>query len=344
MAKLRLLVFLVILSGFMGYNSIKEPEKVDLRQPLAFPAKQDHADLPISAEGVFLGKQLFFDPILSRDSSISCSSCHKPESAFSDGGKTFSAGVEGRMQKRNTPPLFNLAWSEKFFWDGRAISLTDQAMQVVSSHNEMDLAWSEAVSRIKNDKAYEMFFRRAFPGEIIDSNLVTNALAQFQLTLISADSKFDRVLRGEDVFTKEEFAGFVFVNDQSMGNCLHCHTTDAHALGTNAGFANNGLSFFGDEGKYGLTSKNEDRGKFKVPSLRNLVFTAPYMHDGRFETLKEVLDFYSEGVHFSEHMDPQMKYFTLNRPLFSEEEKNHMLAFLKTMSDTTFVSNPEYLP
>ena len=210
----------------------------------------------------------------------------------------------------------------------------------------MILSWSEALYRITSIEKYRKLFAEAYPNEEIDSLLVADALAQFQLTLISADSKYDKVLRGEAEFTKDEFEGFIFVNDQGMGNCLHCHTTDAHALGTNGGFANNGIDRGSseDHGMYGISLDKKDEGRFKVPSLRNLVFTAPYMHDGRFETLEEVLDFYSEDVNAHPAIDHQMNYFLREEPVFSEREKEVMLAFLKTLTDSSFVSNPAFRP
>ena len=210
----------------------------------------------------------------------------------------------------------------------------------------MNLSWSEALNEITSQKRYRRLFAEAYPNQEVDSLLVADALAQCQLTLISADSKYDKVLRGEAEFTKEEFEGFIFVNDQGMGNCLHCHTTDAHALGTNGSFANNGIDqgFADDQGVYGITLDKKDEGKFKVPSLRNLLFTAPYMHDGRFETLEEVLDFYSEDVNAHPFIDHQMNYFLREEPVFSEREKEVMLAFLKTLNDSSFVSNPSFRP
>ncbi|MCZ4409201.1 cytochrome-c peroxidase [Cryomorphaceae bacterium 1068] len=339
-------IVLLVISGLIVLCTglSQNPTRYTLKRPDNFPPFIQNNAENLTKEGVLLGRSLFYDTILSRDFSISCASCHKPENAFSDSGEISSKGVSGKRQRRNTPALFNLLWSDSFFWDGRVTSLESQAIEVVSGHTEMDLSWQEAVSRLSSDETYLSLFDQAFPGREIDSLLVADALAQFQSTLISNNSKYDRVLRGEDHFTEEEYKGFVFVNDQSMGNCLHCHTTDAHALGTNGGLANNGLPIIDslDWGKYDVTSDENDLGLFKIPSLRNLVFTAPYMHDGRFSSLEEVLDFYSRGVESHVNLDAKMNYFTKNKPLFSEEEKHNILAFLMTLTDSTFVENPLY--
>ncbi|MEO0405695.1 MAG: cytochrome-c peroxidase, partial [Bacteroidota bacterium] len=234
--------FLLVSSIFLYATSLYDgPTGYRIEVPMAFPPLLHSETVNLTEEGVLLGKTLFYDKILSVDSSLSCASCHKPEFAFADKGVALNKGANGQEVLRNTPPLFNLAWSEKFFWDGRAETLQEQALEVVSSHDEMNLSWSEALNRIISQEKYRRLFAEAYPNQEFDSMLVADALAQFQLTLISADSKYDKVLRGEAEFTKDEFEGFVFVNDQGMGNCLHCHTTDAHALGTNGGFANNGI-------------------------------------------------------------------------------------------------------
>ncbi|MCH2213991.1 MAG: cytochrome-c peroxidase [Flavobacteriales bacterium] len=344
--KLKITVLLVV-SIFLSAASFYDgPTSYRIEIPMAFPPMLHSETADLTEEGVLLGKTLFYDKILSVDSSLSCASCHKPEFAFADRGVALNKGVSGREVLRNTPPLFNLAWHRRFFWDGRSETLQQQAIEVVSSHEEMNLSWSEALNEITSQKRYRRLFAEAYPNQEVDSLLVADALAQFQLTLISADSKYDKVLRGEAEFTKEEFEGFIFVNDQGMGNCLHCHTTDAHALGTNGSFANNGIDqgFADDQGVYGITLDKKDEGKFKVPSLRNLLFTAPYMHDGRFETLEEVLDFYSEDVNAHPFIDHQMNYFLREEPVFSEREKEVMLAFLKTLNDSSFVSNPSFRP
>jgi len=344
--KLKLTVLLVGSIFLCAISLYDGPTSRRIEIPMAFPPLPNAVTADLTEEGVLLGKTLFYDKILSVDSSLSCASCHKPEFAFADMGVALNKGVSGREVLRNTPPLFNLAWSQNFFWDGRSKTLQEQALEVVSSHDEMNLPWSEALTRIASKEKYRRLFHEAYPNQEIDSLLVADALSQFQFTLISSNSKYDKVLRGETEFTKQEFEGFIFVNDQGMGNCLHCHPTDAHALGTNGGFANNGIDqgFAEDLGMYGITLDEKDVGRFKVPSLRNLLFTAPYMHDGRFETLEEVLDFYSEDVNAHPTIDHQMNYFLTGKPVFSEQEKEVVLAFLKTLTDSSFTLNPAFRP
>ncbi|MBI3136813.1 MAG: cytochrome-c peroxidase [Bacteroidetes bacterium] len=316
--------------------------------PTAFPVMPQAAENPVSVEGALLGKFLFYDSTLSKDYSLSCASCHKQEHAFSDSPQPFSAGIDGQIQKRNTPPLFNLAWYPAYFWDGRAVSLEDQVFFPVRDHTEMNLDWVTATKRIRKNKFYRDQFELVFGPVEIDSVLISKAIAQFERTLISSNSKFDRVLRREDKLTKEEARGFEIMNDQSMADCLHCHSTDANALVTSLKFSNNGLDAvsdvysFADYGLGGYTGKTSDYGKFKIPSLRNIALTAPYMHDGRFKTLREVIDFYSSGLNQSVTLDSKMTHIRQRGVQLTEYDKNCLEAFLKTLTDSVFCSNPEF--
>ena len=307
------------------------------------PTSQEN---PVTIEGMELGRYLFYDPILSLNYDISCATCHKQQYAF-------SSHTERKLDKnnsspRNVLPLFNLAWYSSFFWDGRAKSIEEQIFHPVRNSKEMNLHWSEAVKRIQEKEFYSIKFKEAFNTNKIDSVIVTKAIAQFVRTLISYQSKYDRVLNGEAYFTEDEYQGFVLMNDMTKGDCLHCHTTDSDALGTFGTFSNNGLNeaaeviFFSDKGLGGFTNKFEDYGKFKIPSLRNLLFTAPYMHDGRFKTLEEVLDFYSEGVKNSITVDSKMGMAHQGGVKLNELEKKQIISFLKTLSDSVFISKPEF--
>lgn len=303
---------------------------------------------PVTEEGVALGRYLFYDPVLSIDSTVSCGSCHRQEFAFSDAPKQFSSGAGGDKLSRNTPPLFNLAWYPAFFWDGRAGTLEDQVFRSVRSAKEMNLNWQEAEERINRNGFYRHLFYRVFDVGRIDSVHIAKAIAQFQRTLISSNSKYDRVIRGEDYFTGLEYEGFNLMNDQTKGDCLHCHTTDGDALGTTARFSNNGLdninspSDYIDPGRGGVTGKPGDAGKFKIPSLRNIALTPPYMHDGRFKTLEEVLDFYSEGVHLSVNVDPKMGAASQGGVALNDHEKKAILAMLQTLTDSVLISHPGF--
>lgn len=301
----------------------------------------------VTVEGAELGRYLFYDPLLSRDSSVSCGSCHQQQYAFAD-GKKLGTGIDGKLQKRNTPPLFNLAWYNAFFWDGRSITIEQQVFVPVSGHEEMDLNWKAATKRINGNKFYRKKFKDAFGEVVIDSILIAKAIAQFERTLISNRSKYDRVLRGEEIFTLEEREGFVIMNEMVKGDCMQCHTTDADALGTTGRFSNNGLdnisdpSQFADKGLGAISGKISDYGKFKIPSLRNLSFTAPYMHDGRFNSLEQVVDFYSEGVHKCVNIDSKMEYAHQRGVKLDSLQKKHVITFLLTMNDSLFVTDHRF--
>ncbi|MCZ8286830.1 MAG: cytochrome-c peroxidase, partial [Bacteroidia bacterium] len=214
--------------------------------------------------------------------------------------------------------------------------------------SEMNSSWPEVTKKIKRNKTYQKLFYKAFGRVEIDSTLISKAIAQFERTLISANSKYDRVIRREAKFTLDELEGMELINDMTKGNCVHCHTTDGNGLGTTGLFSNNGLdeaanpNDFKDKGLGGYTKNTADYGKFKIPSLRNLLFTAPYMHDGRFKTLEEVLDFYSEHVKTSATIDPNLLYKPNRTPRLNRYEKQKIIAFLKTLSDSSFIENPAY--
>lgn len=315
---------------------------------LPFFPKIPPSDNEPSIEGADLGRHLFYDPVLSADSTMSCATCHRQEGAFSDSPNQYSSGVHGNLLVRNTMPLFNLLWYPSMFWDGRVESIEAQVLFPVSAHDEMDLDWVEAERRLNSIPFYKEKFLLVFGVDQIDSVLVSKAIGQFERTLLSFNSKYDRVIRGEDYFTSDEYDGFVLINDQTKGDCLHCHTTDGNALGTTTGFSNNGLDSvfnaieYADKGRAGHTDEEKDLATFRIPSLRNLLFTAPYMHDGRFKNLEEVLDFYSTGVHQSLNVDSKMQYAYQGGVNLTSEEKRKILLFLACLSDTVFVTNPSY--
>jgi cytochrome c peroxidase len=318
-----------------------------LPKPYNFPKPYETSN-SLTTKGVELGRFLFYDPILSRDSTFSCGSCHRQEVAFSDAPNQFSKGINGELTKRNTMPLYNLAWYERFFWDGRANSIEDQVFEPVRKHSEMDLNWKIAEERIRRNQWYKSKFLEVFGNVAIDSALIAKAIGQFERVLISHHSKYDSVIRGEAKFTMDEFQGFVLVNDQSMADCLHCHITDAHALGTSGKFSNNGIQMsqsaknFQDNGLGDVTGEIKDLGKFRIPSLRNIAVTAPYMHDGRFNTLREVLDYYSSGLKPSFNIDSKMQSAHRGGVQLTEEEKDQIIAFLNTLTDSVFLTNPNF--
>lgn len=309
--------------------------------PKGFPSMPIPANNPLTVEGVKLGKKLFFDKILSGDNSIACANCHAPENAFSDPNK-FSLGINGSIGNRQSMPIQNLAWGSTFFWDGRVSSLEEQALKPVTNPIEMHETWRNASEEINLDKSYQQAFFKAFGTSRADSTLITRAIAQFMRTLISGNAKFDKWKRGEATLTPEELSGFDIYRDLNRGDCIHCHVENA--LFTDNSFQNNGMDLtLTDLGLGGVNGNVFDQGKFKVPSLRNLEFTAPYMHDGRFQTLEEVIDFYSEEVHAeSPNISPLMEHKDKGGALLTAQEKSDLKAFLLTLSDPDFIYNPKH--
>jgi len=318
------------------------PKPYFLKSPPGFPDYLLPEGMELTEEGIALGKKLFHDPVLSRNNNISCSSCHLQEFGFSDSAR-LSLGTYGGRTAVNSMPIINIAWMDRFFWNGRAFSAVDQAFQPVVNHVEMDLTWPEAVDKLMNDDEYVALFKKVFGTEVIDSVKVSEAIVQYELTLVSANSKFDKWLRGEAVLTNQELHGSEIVFNTEIGDCFHCH---GGILTTDNIFHNNGLDEEGsiDEGLYKVTGLDQDYGKFKTPTLRNLAFTAPYMHDGRFKTLDEVIDFYSTGVHLTSTTDVLMKKALpggggVN---LSDFDKAALKAFLLTMTDSTILTNPDF--
>lgn len=296
-------------------------------------------DNPQTAQGVALGEMLFFDTQLSEDNSVSCASCHKPQEAFAD-TRQFSAGVAGSIGERNAMPLFNLAWNydEVYLWDGSAVSLEDQVFGPVTNPKEMGNTWATVVARLQDDSEYPALFQAAFGTSRIDSVLVAKAIAQYERTLVSASSKFDKYLLGEVQLTPQELNGFNIFMQEERGDCFHCHGSDKNPLWTDNAFHNNGLdTAFTDLGLGAITGDPADNGKFRSPSLRNLAYTAPYMHDGRFNTLDEVINHYSEGLQPSSTIDPLMKKVAQGGVGLSATDKADLKAFLLTLSDPAFV-------
>jgi cytochrome c peroxidase len=327
-----------------------------------FPSMPKNPNNPVTQEGVQLGRMLFYDPILSADSSQSCSSCHKQANGFASDA-AFQVGVHGTIGTRSSMPLNNLAWENiGFFWDGRSKTIEDQVTHPVENPDEMAENWDHVVMKLKNSKTYPALFRKAFQDGQVSKDNAAKALAQFLRTLISSHSKFD--IDRKD-FTPSEERGFVLFGRNPQfddtreltthgADCVHCHNAaqnfqDYTSIGT---FRNNGLDSvasvndFKDKG-YGTISGNpDDNGKFKVPSLRNVEFSAPYMHDGRFKTLSEVIDHYNAGGKPSPNCDISMarnQFAGEGGKLFlDDQDKTDLINFLKTLSDTTFIHDPRY--
>lgn len=343
-----LCTFLLLMNCASKEDEMYSPVPYKLEIPTLFANKLIApiipVDNPLTKEGVALGKKLFFDKILSGNEAQSCASCHQPQNAFSD-NQQFSLGIDKKLGTKNAMPLFNLAWNfdELFNWDGKEFSLENQAFEPVTNPIEMHESWINVVQKLENHPEYPALFLRAFGSSNIDSTLVTKAIAQFERTLISGNSKFDKYLLGEASLTTEEENGFNIFMDEAKGDCFHCHGSNNNPLWTDNKFHNNGLDTnFTDLGLGAVTGDPNDNGKFKSPSIRNLAYTAPYMHDGRFATLEEVINHYSEGLQRSSTIDPLMKKVNQGGVGLSPKEKADLKAFLLTLSDPSFLNNPSF--
>lgn len=301
------------------------------------------ADNPLTHEGVALGEALFFNKQLSGNNTQSCADCHQPDVAFVDKGRALSIGSRQLEGKRNSMPLFNLGWHERFFWDGRASTLRQQVLIPIEDPLEMDQDLPSLLTELSADAGTVELFEAAFGTAEINESRLAKALEQYLLTLIAQDSKFDRAARGDMKLTAQEQQGlrlFVTEYDPEKGlygaDCFHCHGGN---LFTNRRFTNNGLPPLNSdfEGLYAVTGKEVDRGKFKTPSLRNVAVTAPYMHDGRFATLEEVVDHYSSGVDRSKNLDPNLAKHPVTGIQLSEDNKAALVAFLRTLTDIKYL-------
>lgn len=329
-------------------NYVNQPTPMPLDIPQIFSDNILDPVIPIdnqqTIEGIALGKKLFFDPILSGNNTQACANCHSSQNAFTDSAR-FSEGIDGILGNRNSMPLFNLAWNydERFFWDGRVFSLEHQALEPVTNPVEMHNTWELVVDRLEQHSEYPQLFTDAFGNGPITKEKATKAIAQFERTLISANSKFDKFLLGEATLTLQEQNGFDVFMDEERGDCFHCHGNPNNPLWTDNAFHNNGLdATFTDLGLGNVTGDPGDNGKFRSPSLRNLAYSAPYMHDGRFLTLDDVINHYSEGLQPSPTIDPLMKKVNEGGVQLSDQDKADLKAFLLSLSDPSFINNPDF--
>ena len=302
-----------------------------------FPMPDLPRDNPLIEERIELGKELFHDKALSRNGSISCATCHQADAAFTDRRAT-SIGIDGATGDRNAMPLFNLAWKKEFFWDGRAASLRQQVLIPIQDHREMGESLDHLCEKLTASPKYAGLFKSAFRSPGITAEKIALSLEQFLLTLNARDSEFDRAMAGNDSLTEEESRGLeLFMTEyeprtgQYGADCFHCH---GGALFTDHQFHNNGLTG-NDAGREKVTGSVADRKKFSTPSLRNVALTAPYMHDGRFATLEEVVEHYNSGVHRSETLDPNLAKHPESGLKLSDADKSALVAFLKTLSEKT---------
>ncbi|MDR3457602.1 MAG: cytochrome c peroxidase [Verrucomicrobiae bacterium] len=300
-------------------------------------------DNPLIVERVDLGKKLFFDKRVSINDRQSCADCHAPDKAFSDGRRT-ARGAEGDLGPRNSMPLFNLAWKKEFFWDGRVKSLREQVLQPIQNPIEMHQSLTNLVLKLaQSPDGYPTMFTAAFGAPEITAEKIALALENYLLTLTSFDAKFDRVLRGEAQFTATEQRGFELFSTeydprrgQFGADCFHCH---GGPLFQSQAFANNGADgAFVDIGREKVTGKAADRGKFATPSLRNIALTAPYMHDGRFRTLADVVRHYCTGISRSATLDPNLAKHPDGGVPLNAADQQALVAFLETLTDEKYAA------
>ena len=332
----------IIVSSCKPEETHYQPTPYELLQPSYFPSKDNiPADNPMTEEGVTLGRKLFYDSRLSgrdgTDGIHSCSSCHHQEKSFEFGAPT---GTHHAML-----PLINLAWNRTGLgWNGGVATLEDMVLAAVTSPVEINADTNQVVKYLQKTDDYPKLFYKAFGSREITFVYVERAIAQFVRSLVSADSKFDRYLRGEEELTDDELAGYELFCTEEGADCFHCHGGGGLALMTTNLFYNNGLDneFNDPEDRSSITASHWDRGAYKAPTLRNIAVSAPYMHDGRFTTLDEVINFYSEGVKDSENINPLMHHVMDGGVQLTPLEKAQLKAFLNTLTDEDFLSNPYF--
>ena len=296
---------------------VYDPTPYTIEIAEGFPQLQIPDDNPQTYEGVELGRMLFYEPMLHINGDKACATCHVQEHSFSSDGPVL--------------PHVNLAWNSAFLWDGKVQGTLEEIMLF-----EVRDFFKADMEQFNSHEQYPILFYEAFGEKVATHDLAAKALAQFERTMISGNSLYDRVMRGEWFFTDEQYDGFeIFFTEK--GDCFHCH---GGILFTDNQFHNNALDANPEPGLGAVTGNAEDMGRFKSPTLRNIAMTGPYMHDGRYATLEEVIDFYSEGLKHSATVDPLMKQIHHGGIQLTDTEKGYLLEFLKTLTDTTFLSNP----
>ncbi|MES2568033.1 MAG: cytochrome c peroxidase [Bacteroidota bacterium] len=289
---------------------------------------------PLTPNGFILGRTLFYDPLLSSDNSVSCGSCHQQFSAFSQSGHDVSHGVNGLLGNRNTPALQNLNWNTTFMHDGGILNIEVMPFAPITNPVEMNETMTNVIAKLSVSGKYKQLFTKAFGDETVNTERIFKSIAQFMGTMYSYNSKYDLVKTGKEKFTAQEQSGYnLFVQ-----KCSSCHT---EPLFSDYTFRNNGLAInpaFQDSGRAHITNNPVDLYKFKTPSLRNIERTGPYMHDGRFYTLEQCMDHYVSGINNSSTLDPQLQ----GGIILSASEKTNVIAFLKTLTDPKFLTDPRF--
>ena len=333
--------FFLLLLMLPLVNGCRRPESdrpigavVTIQPPLGLPAIPIPADNPPTAETIALGRRLFYDNRMSKDNTVSCASCHNPKLGFAD-GLQISRGVRGMTGVRNAPAIVNAAYLPLQFWDGRAVSLEQQAASPIMDPVEMNQTHEVSLSKLSRDEEYSELFQQAFGTKTITLGRVENALASFERTILSGDSAFDRYEFAGDktALTPAQVRGLEIFKDTKRGNCAVCHTIgSSYALFTDNKFHNLGEGVgddgnLKDEGRFHQTKVEGDHGAFKTPSLRNVANTSPYMHDGHLKTLKDVVDFYAGGGNSNPFLDKEIRAIQLSGP-----ERSDLVEFLNSLT------------
>ena len=316
----------------MGFVLIDLPE---FKVPIGWPKPvYDFKKNKFSNEKIMLGRVLFYDPILSKDNTISCASCHSPYNAFAHTDHALSHGIGDSIGFRNAPALINLAWQKSFMWDGAINNLDEQAVFPITHPKEMGERLNNVIQKINQSEKYKKLIASAYEIDSINKTQLLQSISQFILSLVSANSKYDSVMQHKLSFTTQELNGYQLFKK----NCSSCHT---EPLFTNGNYKNNGLkpsAILNDYGRMRITQNKKDSLLFKVPTLRNLSYTYPYMHDGRFTKLSEVLQHYTSNVNVNSTISKELQQPIVLTP----NEKVDLISFLLTLNDRSFVFNPNY--
>lgn len=306
--------------------------------PVNFPTPvYDLSVNPVTEPGFILGRKLFYDPILSRDNSTSCGSCHQQFASFVHAGHIVSHGIDDKLGTRNSPPVINMLWSKTFFWDGGVHNLDLVPPNPIHNPVEMDEKFENVLVKLRNTEGYPKLFESAFGTDEITSVRFLQALSQFMASLVSANSRYDKYVRNE--------GGTLAANEQEglqlfQQKCASCHATD---LFTDRGFHNNGIqTSIADSGRYAITLNPGDIGKFKTPTLRNIEKTSPYMHNGNFRSLEEVLNHYANGIRASATLDSTLNNNAVVGIPLTADEQQKIIAFLKTLTDEEFLRDKRF--
>lgn len=339
-------ILIIALGLFISCSSDDDSDEyqnipINYEVPSNFPPLAYNMEFnPLTEKGFELGKKIFYDGRLASDGVVACGFCHMQEDAFTHHGHTFSHGVGDGIGTRNAPPVQNMAYQTQFFWDGAADHIELLSMGPISNELEMNGSIIDIINMMQNDADYKKLYKQAFTNGEVNSENMLKALGQFMTMLTSSNSRFDKYRRNEigGTLSQDELDGYALFNQK----CASCHATD---IFTDNSFRNNGLSInpsIDDKGRYRVTEQSQDKYKFKVPSLRNIEKTSPYMHDGRFYTLEAVMNHYSSGVTNTENLDPSLNNFgTLGIPL-TATEKTKLIVFLKTLTDDQFLTDSRF--